>query len=785
MAGLRLDLCMHLMENTRRWICILGIGEFSYCPRICILGLMAGCWFGPAATAAMAPGEGAARFAVRDEVYLQETGDVIPSLAPLTSICTFDHLVYAGSARGLLKLADGILSEVSPVNGPVQRLITAKGWAWALTAEGIYRGNRQAWEKLTNLVATDLVEFRGDLVVATASRLWRIQGEAWNPMGDECPFGIRKLVVQHDTLYVLGEGQLTSFADGEFGAPDYLGGKPEKAWDWGELPSRQTRDALALDNRLYLATDRGLALIRGMNLTHVGGDEGLCCEDAICLAAGFTNDLWIGTTRGAIRMVQDQFHYFAGPRWLPRNEVQAIAIDGLTVYLATSGGLGIVRYTPFTLQQKAAYYERHLDTWGHKRLGFVHKLEWDDALEQFVREISDNDGGYSEDYLAAESYRFAVTQDPAARREATNTFHAMRWLTAISGIPGFPARAVWVPGERGHKSMFGSGSYPAEWHPTSDGRFEWKGDTSSDEISAHFYGVPVFLDLAAQGTERDQGREFLGQIASHLVDHGWKLIDVDGKPTRWGRWDVDYFTRTVEGVAARGLNSLEALSFAKTAEILTGDQKFAEGYRALVQLGYPQYAIRQSVTFPPEIIAHFDDQLAFFVYGNLLRHEADPDLRATYLRGLERSWEIVRIERNPWFNFVYGALTGHECEVQAAVAHLREWPLDLRVHSYRNSHRADYRTPVQYSARKGGVRAFSPRETQPMRWDHWTMEPDGGSEGREVEHPAAWLAAYWLGRYAGLITAPDTVPQVAISESMLKPGLGAKAYEGPPRPEGF
>ena len=30
-----------------------------------------------------------------------------------------------------------------------------------------------------------------------------------------------------------------------------------------------------------------------------------------------------------------------------------------------------------TLQKKAAFYERHLEEWGQKRLGLVHKLEWD------------------------------------------------------------------------------------------------------------------------------------------------------------------------------------------------------------------------------------------------------------------------------------------------------------------------------------------------------------------------------------------------------------------------
>ncbi len=579
-----------------------------------------------------------------------------------------------------------------------------------------------------------------------------------------------------------GAGRLTIFAGGRFGGLDMYGFPADQAWDWGALPSREIRDALAMGSRLFLATDRGVAELRGMSLTTFGGAQGLPYEDTTCLARGFTNDLWMGTTRGAIRKVGAQFHYFAGQRWLPGDRVNAIAVHGRTVWIATDRGLGVIDYVPFTLAKKAAYYERHLEEWGQKRLGLVQKLEWDDALKEFVREAGDNDGGYSGDYLAAESYRWAVTHDPVARREATNTFHALRWLEAMTGIPGFPARSVWVKGERGHKSTGGSGGYPAEWHDTADGRFEWKGDTSSDELCSHFYAVTRFLELAAEGDEIRQAKQHLARIANHLIDHHWQLIDVDGKPTRWGRWDPDYFL-TEEGRYDRGLQSLELLSFIKTAEALTGEPKFTAAYQELVGLGYPQYTLRQRQNQPPDSVLHFLDQLAAWSYWNLIRYETDPDRHALYLRSYERNYELIRVEQQPWFNFVHHALTGDDEEAAASLAHLREWPLDLRIWSYHNSHRADLRTPPGYVALMGGTRAFSPRESQPMRWDAWTMQADGGSGGRDVVEPSGWLLAYWMGRYQGDIAAPATTdPDLLTVAHSLDRELGAKPYDGPPRP---
>ena len=722
-----------------------------------------------------------ARQPLPDIPFLQETGRQIKSVTPLTSVAVLGEEVFVGTATGLLTLDGERLTAVVPVREPIRRLVCTASGLWALADQALYRYQASQWTRLPGEPVTDLVEHQGNTLGVRGQRLYRWKNDLWEPWNtNSYPFGVTRLISHCDSLYVQGSGKLA------LAEPDPLspGPSPEfpQAWDWGALPSVVIRDTLSLGAGLYLATDRGLGLLRGMSLTAIRGVEGLPYEDTTCLARGFTNDLWIGTTRGAIRMVDGAFHYFAGRRWLPDDRIHGIAAGAHSVYVATEAGLGIIDYAPLSLADKAAFYERHLERWGQKRLGLVHKLEWDRGLQQYVREVSDNDGGYSGDYLAAQTYRFAVTGDPQARREASNTFQALRWLERMTGIPGFPARSAWVKGERGHKAAHGSGGYPAEWHDTADGRFEWKGDTSSDEICSHFYAVSLFLELAAQTDERQQAIDHLSRIATHLIDHRWQLIDLDDQPTRWGRWDPEYF-HTEEGQADRGLQCLEILSFVKTAADLTSAPKFSAAYESLVRLGYPQHVLRQCKTFPPEAVVHFDDQLAFWGYWNLLRREQEPGLRSLYRRSFERTWELLRVEQQPWFNFVYGALTGNECEAEGAVRHLREWPLDLVVWSYANSHRADLRTPPGYGASKGGVRPFSPREREPMRWDAWTMQADGGSDGQDVVEPSGWLVAYWMARYYGFLAAPAGAARAELAvEQRWGNRPGAEAYSGPPRP---
>ena len=724
--------------------------------------------------------------AIPDDVYLQEIGRKIPTTEPLTAVAVYDGQIYAGTDRGLLRLEGTRLVPDAGLSHPVRRLVSTPGALWAMTADGLHRRDGAGWKSVSPLAVTDVQSYRGDILASVGHQVWRVRGDALERVStNSSRFAITRLVPHHEMLFVHGPGRLAPLASGQFGGLDAYTWPSDLAWDWGALPSPVTRDVLSLGPALYLATDRGLGVLRGMSMASLGGAQGLPFEDTLCLAAGFAQDLWIGTTRGAIRHVDGDFHYFAGQRWLPGERVTAIAVDGLRVALATDRGLGLITYEPYTLARKAAYYERHLEEWGQKRLGFAHKLEWDATLGEFVREISDNDGGYTGNYLAAQVYRYAVTRDPGARREATNTFHALRWLEAMTGIPGFPARSVWVKGERGHQAGHGSGGYAAEWHDTADQRFEWKGDTSSDELCSHFYALSLFLELAAQGPEIEQTRVHLARVASHLVDHGWQLVDVDGKPTRWGRWDPDYFL-TDEGRYDRGLQAVELLSFIKTAATLTGDPKFDTAYQELIRLGYPGYTLRARNTFPPDSILHFLDELAFWSYWTLLRYEKDPDLHALYRRGYERSYEVVRVEQNPWFNFLYGALTGNDCDAEASVEHLRSWPLDLRVWSYQNSHRTDLRTPPGQVALKGGTRTFPPRETEPLRWDHWLMQADGGTGGNDVVEPSAWLLAYWMGRYHGFIAAPTVSdPALLTVDSTHDRELGARPYDGPPRPPGF
>ncbi len=738
---------------------------------------------------------------VADQVYLQEIGRKLPTDQPVTALAAWKGEIYAVVGGGLRRLHESELQVVRNAPGKLQQLFALGGKLWGTTDEALYRfdDRAQSVEKVHEGTIVDVCTHDDVVHSTTRDDVYRYKDGAfanirpqagWQSsdttvmmedgsqvLVDPVRLGpIERIASYSGTLYLLRPDGLTLLDGATF---------VTKPVDWGVMPSREHRDMLALGSRLMIATDRGIAVLRGAALTDITGKDGLPYENTTCLAAGFDGDLWIGTTTGAIRSVGNEFHYFGAQHWLPGENVHAIAVDGKTVYIATDRGIGVVRYEPYTLRKKAAFFEQQVEAGGHKRLGFVHQIYRDDSVKggRWLREVSDNDGGHTAHYLAAMCFKYAATHDEAARREAADAFEAMSWLQSITRTDGFFARAIWAAGsDPGHRSTQGSGGLPAKWVATDDKLWMWKGDTSSDEVNAHFYAVSLFHDLAAKGEEKNRAAQHLARIAKHIIDNGWMLRDVDGRPTRWGRWDPDYLQRPY-GFESRGLNGMEAQAYMWTALHLSGDAVFRKGLDQLLAWRYETYTVREKLTFPPENIVDWDDELAFRCMHPLITYCDDPRLRSIYLRALARHWEVMRMQRIPFFNFIYGGLTGNDCEAEQAVQHLRDWSLDTVSHSFRNSHRSDLAPEPGYTPYVGQARAISPRELRCTWGSRSAIEYDGDHGGRIATPPVGWLEDYWMGRFYGMIAAPVTDdPQlVDVPPTSIQP-WGAAPYTGPPRP---
>ncbi|ODS85482.1 MAG: transcriptional regulator [Cytophagaceae bacterium SCN 52-12] len=463
----------------------------------------------------------------------------------------------------------------------------------------------------------------------------------------------------------------------------------------------------------------------------------------------FGDEIWLATDKGAIHK-DSSWHYYHGRRWLPDEHVTDILqVRPGVVWIATAGGISEIRQPEMTLARKAMLYEDIIEK-RHNRRGLINisRLAVPGDLSTSFTRNEDNDGLWTSCYLAAECFRFAATKDEDAKAKAIRTFEALERLEAVTGIAGYPARSYAPASDSVVQSQ---SPHPKKWHLSPDGKWQWLDDTSSDEITGHIYTLSLFYELVADENQKQRVVQLIDRIVTHIIDNDFHLIDFDGKPTRWGVWHPDSLNHSPNWAFEKGLNSLQVLSFLKTAHHLTGSSRYEDVYRKLInEHGYARNAVRAKIYGPFET-SHSDDILNFFPYYGLLQYAGNDPYRDLYVKSLERSWKAVANNRMPAWNVIASSLLQKDCGLEAAREELRQYPLDLVDWSMENSHRWDI--PIDPLADRFGKRqALYPVRTAESSVSRWNTNPkllDSGRRGETEETGSYFLFAYWMGRYYG------------------------------------
>jgi hypothetical protein len=269
-------------------------------------------------------------------------------------------------------------------------------------------------------------------------------------------------------------------------------------------------------------------------------------------------------------------------------------------------------------------------------------------------------------------------------------------------------------------------------------------------------------------------REQVAAIAGHLLDHDFKMVDHDGKPTRWGIFDPEHLNDSSNWYEDRGINSLSILTYMKVAAHITGDPRFAAAARNLIQ----QHAYAANILIPKSDLGpgsgnESDDEMIYMNYYNLIRYETDPALRQTYALALYKQWQWQQQELNPLFDFIYAAsCTGQAAEdsfgkvnlsprnrgwLEESVDSLERLPLDRIDWRLTNSHRIDLIPLPGYvqldrdSAVPAGYRVNGDVLPIDERWvGYWNTDPwelDEGGNGSTLADGEAFLLPYYMGLY--------------------------------------
>lgn len=530
-----------------------------------------------------------------------------------------------------------------------------------------------------------------------------------------------------------------------------------------EGPPSNAITGLAIDSRetLWVATPAGLAARDADGSWRIlRGREALPWEELTSIAVGDGDAIWLGSTRGVILHTPyadgRQWYYRAGERYLPHDHVLDVAVaDDGDLIVRTGSGYGRIALVEHTLHSKAEAMQTRFED-RHRRLGQPSPAQYDDAyaMNTWTHGPQPSDGLWTGYHVAAMSMAYALTGEERYKSAAKTGMDALYLLQNVTGIKGLVARSVIAIDEPYAEQA----KKQDNWHVTDDGKHMWRDDVSSDQIDGHYLAFYTYYEHIARHSSEERSRleAQIRQVTDYILDNNYEIIDWDGERTLWGWYDPHRLNNEPMHYLESGLYSLMILSHIKVAHYVTGDPKYVDHFRTLIEdHGYLSNLLLEKKLYPDEL-NHSDDQLSAVAYYPILQLERDPIIRETLHRAVRRHAFIEAPERNALFAFTYATIDPEDAAVAGGVQTLREIPLDRRDWAMTNSHRAD--VVIRSAANRQGVPVLLDvlpyDEHHFERWNQDPYRPDHRGDGRNEGSGEHFLLAYWMARYHGLIAAP-------------------------------
>ncbi|MFT3746858.1 MAG: hypothetical protein QM768_01010 [Agriterribacter sp.] len=678
---------------------------------------------------------------------------------------------------------------------------------WIATSEGIFKKNINTltWEKITDGLEggpayTVLYNPASGIWVGTWRGIFHYEHNAFKKMADtKGPISV--LCTAKEGIYAFGPKDIwlctvsgcagkdiriaksvrSAISDGneglwigtDVGLYHYTSDSLKYFFDTLHLISAYIKGVIIKGKDVWAGGLGGVTILSGCNKVNtLQPADGLSSQYVNCMAVAPDSSVWVGTDAGIVRFHNDGSKSLRfSRRWLLNDKVNQIVFDKEgTAWVATQGGVSAIHSKLITLAEKEKYFydvtmQRHVrEPWivGQCRLPDPNDVtKWEP-------EDDDNDGEYGGNYLAMECFRYAVTKSNDAKDKAKKMFDFLKLLQEITETDGFFARTI-VPASWGDNVHDKNVKYtvkelaeelvkeprfkPVEnrWRKSKDGKWLWKGDTSSDEWCGHMMGYFFYYELVADKKEKQVVAKHVAKLVDHLIRNNFNMIDTDGTYTRWSVWSPDNLNRDPEWMPDRNQNSMEMLTFLKLAYYMTGNNKYQQHYLRLINEEHYLENMKKIRQQNPAWFIYFDVVLQMYLYPILLHCEKDSELLKFYQSHFD-NWMLARKDdKNPLINFFYSYAANKKAELPASIEFLKDTPLDLVNWGIDHSKREDVqmvRVPVLDDLQVSELPPASIRAT--VRWDKNPWTAINGQTNTERE-PVFWLLPYWMGKYLKMI----------------------------------
>lgn len=398
----------------------------------------------------------------------------------------------------------------------------------------------------------------------------------------------------------------------------------------------------------------------------------------------------------------------------------------------------------------SATLERHLDRQGY--LLYQSYLPFSDRDNYRKSHNSADLPAWHGHWMAALAMKLAI--EPSSEVEALlrRGVKGLRTNFKATGIKGLLARAyLKYRGDERLPWMVTEEERPTAFWQKGDNGFWFRNGVSKDQYCGAVFGLATVVGLENRGaifldrkTSR-RARRTLVELAHYLIDNGYRIIDVNGRVTEFGRLD-DW--------PVNGFDGLQLLAMLR-AGAATGDEKCAREYERLVKAGAGR-VIATTLGALGDLYAwigrenfgHFSDDQA--IYANafalfLNSDEGDREVLLDVAYALEKMWQFLRYSLKSYMAFIQAVLSGiSEKEREEALETLRMFPDDKRAIS---------------NLEVEDTKSVQPIPNQIINSHYWKANyfrkatPTHASERMNIEHSGQdYLFVYWMGRYFELIS---------------------------------
>lgn len=289
------------------------------------------------------------------------------------------------------------------------------------------------------------------------------------------------------------------------------------------------------------------------------------------------------------------------------------------------------------LREKADEYEdnlraRHVPGYG----GIVQAVYETTDLENIFIYMGQGDSTmWTSTYLAAESFRYAVTGDSQARDNAiaaVNTLHDHKAVTQTLGYLGRyvgPIESAFIFDYLTNDILrYGEGPWAGTF---------WLGNSSSDQHIGYFFGLSVAYDLIDDEPTRGLIKSDLKEVFDKLRSRNWLITDENGFPT----------------TAAPNISGGERMAFCLIAAHIIDTPEYWDIYQTEFEATRKTLKF-SGISFFTKYTEYFAFNLRHDNYYSIFKYENDPDRQAFY-------WDIfnnqirphVQWTHNVWFDYVY------------------------------------------------------------------------------------------------------------------------------------